>query len=165
MNEISDVDAAWIAGLLEGEGSFFPLVREGKRTLARTSMGSCDLDVLERLREITGIGSILKVARSDRPSHKPHWTWTVQRHQDAIDLMSRIHHLMGARRADRITEVFNQVDDPLKPFCPRGHNLDDPSNWFMRRGGLACRSCASEKKKESTILQPLDHHKTPAPST
>jgi len=46
-------EAAWLAGILEGEGSFL----SGKSIAIQVTM--TDLDVLERLQPITGLGRVL----------------------------------------------------------------------------------------------------------
>ena len=53
---ISEIDLAWIAGLLDGEGCF---TKKSKR--GRTIMICCqmtDMDVLEKLKEKMGCGRI-----------------------------------------------------------------------------------------------------------
>jgi hypothetical protein len=99
----------WVAGLLEGEGSFYSV--KPKQTV-RIACSMTDLDVLEKLQSLTGCGSIFKLTK--RQSHwKDAWNWTITGRQ-AVELMRELLPYMGARRSERIRELLayweNRVD-------------------------------------------------------
>lgn len=55
--ELSDVDAAYIAGFLDGEGSIF-IYEKMNRPRLRVAFANNDLGVLEWISKMTGVGSI-----------------------------------------------------------------------------------------------------------
>lgn len=97
---MTDTETAWVAGLLEGEGSFLAVGRPEAPKRPRVSMQSTDLDVLTRLRDTTGVGTIHQIR--SRPNRKPCWGWSVQRYGDAVWLMDAVYDLMGERRRCQI---------------------------------------------------------------
>jgi hypothetical protein len=89
----------WVAGLLEGEGSFMVVTTHGQ-SRPRVSMQSTDLDVLERLEAVTGVGHICDVGV--RNGRKFCWQWAAGAIEDAFWLMDCVYPLMGARRQGQI---------------------------------------------------------------
>ncbi|MEV6285109.1 LAGLIDADG family homing endonuclease [Kribbella sp. NPDC051770] len=83
---------AWTAGLVEGEGTF---TNTKSSSVLRVVM--TDLDVLERLERVTGVGRIRSIA-SRQPHHKQAYSWTVQRRQHLEPLAMQLWPLMGERR-------------------------------------------------------------------
>lgn len=64
-------ETAWVAGIIEGEGTFFL----DKRGFSKIKVAMTDLDVLERLQEWTGCGNITGPVL--RGKYKPIYSWTV----------------------------------------------------------------------------------------
>jgi hypothetical protein len=83
---------AWIAGLVEGEGTF---TNSSSSSVLRVVM--TDLDVLERLERITGVGYIRSIP-SRQPHHKQAYSWTVKRREHLEPLAMLLWPLMGERR-------------------------------------------------------------------
>lgn len=100
---MTDAERAWVAGFLEGEGSFLLLDGRGPRVSAQ----STDLDVLERVKETTGLGRVYVVTH--RAGRKPCWQWMVCRRNDATRLMEELRPLMGERRVGQIDRVLGVV--------------------------------------------------------
>lgn len=142
---MTPTETAWLAGILEGEGSFFELKRPKKRTLARVSMAMTDHDIVERVAEVTGVGTVKHVPRRSRPDRKPIWHWVVQRNNDAVDVMKAVRPWMGERRTERIDGVLAVAADSNVAECSNGHDVDDPTNVFMRRGWAYCRQCFGDR--------------------
>jgi len=105
---------AWVAGLLEGEGCFFPIEyktpKYGPYVYARVAVLMTDLDVLQRIQDLTGVGKITGPTIRENPKHKPIWKWTVTKHRDALLLMEAVYPWMGSRRRARIDEVLAMVE-------------------------------------------------------
>lgn len=105
--EISAVDLAWLAGFLEGEGSFMGGRQSG--TLAsgapktsvriRVTAPSTDFDVLYRVQSIAG-GEIY--GPTQREACKPLYQWALVRRARAVELMELLRPHMGARRVEQI---------------------------------------------------------------
>ncbi len=101
-------DLHWLAGFLEGEGSFLSisnLSRNGKKRYwyPRISAASTDEDVIKRA------GAIMNATVHGpyiRGTHKPCWhLQTVC--SNAIGWMMTLYPLMGVRRQVKITQVLN----------------------------------------------------------
>ena len=101
----STLDIAWLAGLLEGEGSFFVKTRSPFKITV--SMSSTDHDVLLRAQRIAGGTITGPVTRTlAREGTKPVWCWTVNRRADAAALMMSVLPFLGERRATKVREVL-----------------------------------------------------------
>lgn len=96
---MSPLDIAWLAGFMEGEASIGAWNASGRKSnipskitkYARVSISSTDLEILERVHTLTGIGSIvLHYAGNRKESHKQSWTWTVGKAEDIIHLLCTV---------------------------------------------------------------------------
>jgi hypothetical protein len=114
IRQMTEVELAWVAGLLEGEGCFFPIEYKTKGyrpyTYARVAVLMTDLDVLQRLQELTGIGHSDGPTPRKDPRHKPIWHWVASENKESITLMRAVYPLMGERRRARIDEVLALVE-------------------------------------------------------
>jgi len=108
--QLSDLDLGWIAGFLEGEGTFGRYKTNGKHAYARVVCGSSDLDQIERLQTLLGgVGTIHKTkVREGREHHKPFWNWQLSAGKQAEGVMRLVYPHMSPRRQ-------GQIDDALKP--------------------------------------------------
>lgn len=110
----------WVAGLLEGEGSFFTQTNSAS---PRVACSMTDLDVLEKLRMSVGRGSIHPITK--RQSHwKDAWIFTA-RGRDAEAIMDAIYPYMGKRRQAKISEV-------LKFYRENGRDFKHPKENQLR---------------------------------
>lgn len=103
--EINEIDLAWVAGLLEGEGSF--CIAKKKDRPSNYPIITCnmtDLDVIERLRGITGVGSIVSIQPPGNT--KRQYRWRVARHNDCFVLAGLLYPYMGTRRRKQIEELL-----------------------------------------------------------
>lgn len=109
LNPMTSEDVAWVAGLLEGEGTF---VGNGRRNAIRATM--TDLDVLEQVQRITGCGNIYRVTRR-AAHHKQAYIWSVRRNRHVTELAACIAPLLSTRRRDQLAHMglFNGVARPL----------------------------------------------------
>lgn len=91
-------DVVWLAGLLEGEGSFD--LQRGRYPRVRLAM--TDRDVVGRA--ATLFGSSIRLTL--RVPHKPTWHAEIQGER-AVEVMRAVLPFMGARRSQRIAEVLS----------------------------------------------------------
>lgn len=96
----------WLAGILEGEGSFFIRKLKGKE-YPTIAVKMTDQDVVERIKQITGVGTIC-TQKPDKLNWKQTYKWQVAKSLDAINLMRLVLPLMGQRRKIRIKSILNQ---------------------------------------------------------
>jgi len=91
----NDLDIAWLAGLLEGEGSFW------FNGSPRVKVAMTDRDIIQRAANLMGTPVHKRNGIHDR---KTIWT-TELGGKGAVRIMNRILHLMGRRRTAKITEI------------------------------------------------------------
>lgn len=90
----------WFAGLFEGEGSIF-IPNPKTQNSPRMTIAMNDLDIIERVRDITGVGNILR----DKKMHR----WQVNRTNDVLHLLCSIVPILGERRRSQVTNVLNKI--------------------------------------------------------
>jgi hypothetical protein len=99
-----DADWAWVAGIIEGEGNL-ALRRSGRTASTRCQLQvqvkMCDLDVIEQLRERTGVGQIYGPRIGRKANHSPSWIWAVNRTDEVQLVLLRILPWLGKRRFER----------------------------------------------------------------
>lgn len=108
---MTPVEAAWLAGILEGEGAFIlvkrPLASGETAKYPRIQLGMTDRDVVDRARVLVGAGRIYvqdRTETSDR-HNKPLYSWAVQG-PAARSVIEEIYPLLGERRRGRIDEIL-----------------------------------------------------------
>lgn len=99
---IPPAEVAWLAGILEGEGSF---ISKGQ---ARIQVSMTDQDIITRLAELTGVGRVYAVRRQ-KPHHKDAWLWTVNRPVHVEYIIRRVLPWLGQRRTIAAKDVLNKI--------------------------------------------------------
>lgn len=97
---------AWLAGLIEGEGCILVGKRENGAKSFRIAVNMTDKDVLCRVAEISGIGSVRGPFQPVNAKHKPFYRWNINRGEYVMALLSALYPFMGERRKGRINEAF-----------------------------------------------------------
>lgn len=101
-------DLYWLAGILEGEGSFLKgPPSKPNQPLIKIEM--TDKDVIVRVSKIFGIGYYF----ADRKPYKRVYR-TILRGSSAVVLMRKLYPLMGIRRKDQITKAIHSYRFRLK---------------------------------------------------
>lgn len=100
LNAMDRADTAWVAGILEGEGWFGWNNTHRPRRTPIVNVTMTDLDILERLQAVTGVGHICAEKLRDRC--KQSYRWRVSKSADAWLLMEAVRPWMGARRGSKI---------------------------------------------------------------
>jgi hypothetical protein len=150
-------DLYWLAGIMEGEGSFY-MHPEGGRLYLRTSLSMTDEDVVARCHEITGVGTF-GGPYEGRENAKTYWTWKISRQTDAAAVMMTLLPLMGERRSAKIREclsAWQAVDHPgsnaTKTHCAYGHPFDEVNTMVLQsaknHGKRVCRSCQTRRRQK-----------------
>ena len=137
----------WLAGLLEGEGSF------GWRDKANSAwlhLGMTDLDVVRDAANIMNcyIGIITLKTKGSKTAYQ------ISLHGlKAIIIMRKILPYMKERRSAKINEVILKYELFSKNktnFCKRGHDLTLGYNVRIKKNGYrCCRKCDSVTRKVS----------------
>lgn len=93
-------DAAWLAGLLDGEGCF-----DAPRSNPRVRLKMADTDVV--LRAAALIGATVHIETPGQPGHKP--LMVAQLTGDrAVSVMLAVLPWLGARRTAKVTEIVTK---------------------------------------------------------
>ena len=104
---MTNTQIAWVAGLFEGEGSIH--IRPTQRGVV-LSLSSTDLDILNRLQELTG-GLIRQKIRRSAPAHwKPVWEWKLHSISETKALLNSLLPYFGERRACKTLDALDQLD-------------------------------------------------------
>lgn len=90
---------AWLAGLVEGEGT---LIKIGGRPKLAVQM--TDQDVIRKAEFIAGMGRTYRCGRQ-QAHHKDSWKWQVGNHRHAMALMWALWPWLGERRRLRVQEL------------------------------------------------------------
>lgn len=110
-------DWAWVAGLLEGEGTMGVYdIHKAKGTTKRVSLACnmCDEDIVKRLPILTGVGKVHYLPWSAKePNKKPQWRWAVHKRADVRSVLQGVMPWLGKRRAAKATEVLDFIEISL----------------------------------------------------
>ncbi len=113
LSVITPEQVAWVAGMIEGEGSFIIDRREGgRRTYAspRIQVSMTDRDVIERLRDLCG-GRVAFEPQHGKMNRQDQWRWSLQGYDAVAALGPLILPWLGERRAVRYQEVMAIVEE------------------------------------------------------
>lgn len=99
---ISDLELGWLAGILEGEGSFSK-GPPSKPRMSRIQMQTTDEDVISRVARILGVRYCKIADRTDTGLRQTKSAFHVQlRGSRAVAWMRQLRPLMGQRRQQQI---------------------------------------------------------------
>lgn len=104
----TDVNIAWVAGIIEGEGNF-NLRKDSKSARIRVRM--TDKDVLDKLLQITKIGKINGPYKRNNPKWKDSWDWTVGIKKEFIELSYAILPWLLSRRKSVCLYILSIVEN------------------------------------------------------
>lgn len=109
---MTDLQAAWLAGLFEGEG-WITHTRNGKiATRWQVGISMTDQDVIERVLEITGCGHITDHDRGKvLPGRKTVYRWCVSSKAEMIFIINSILPLLSSRRRSRALEALASIHE------------------------------------------------------
>lgn len=113
---MTETELHWLAGWLEGEGSFVVTSgvspRNGKRyPRIRINGVSTDHDVLRHVQRLAG-GTVNGPYTRTAGGGKQYWTWTLSTHKTALPLLVKLKPLMVAER--RRSQVSNAIEAAQK---------------------------------------------------
>lgn len=118
---MTDVEAAWAAGLYEGEGSVTVMEKASGRPSLQFCLGSTDADVLHRFFGVVGVGHIR--GPYVRGKRKPFWTWSAHGYDVARLILDSFGPHLGERRLKRLKEVIALEPPPRKRMAARNRKL------------------------------------------
>ena len=153
---------AWIAGFMEGEGSFI---------VSRSTVTVCAVQVqkepLERLQIALG-GSMHCYTNS---YHSLYWRWSLHG-SHAIGVAMTLYTFMSPKRKEQIRKMISLwkrrpgKNNKLTTHCPRGHALTPDNTYVMSGRHRGCKECyrtyyGKQQELVAVNLQPLGSGDTP----
>lgn len=104
----SEIQIAWAAGLIEGDGCIF---LKTNSCLPCVQAEMTDIDVLQRLQSIFG-GIIVPIKQDPKhPTWKKTWTWKICKASEAAICINKIRPYLLSRRgskADEVMSIYNR---------------------------------------------------------
>jgi hypothetical protein len=105
---LSQIEVGWLAGLFEGEGTFFMsrnIVNKKVYPSPRVVISMTDRDVIEKVSQLVGtkVCSAKPYGVSKKYTYKVHLVG-----KKAITFMEAILPLMGKRRSEKILSIISQ---------------------------------------------------------
>lgn len=110
-------DIAWLAGLLEGEGSIFERPQNSRPSWT-ISIEMTDKDVVERAAKVWGHGNVRKVPKRQRPQSlgtKDIYVWRFEDRGQVYALLAAIYPWLGNRRRKKAKKALKALP-PVTPF-------------------------------------------------
>lgn len=162
MNQESE--AAWAAGIFEGEGCFAVDRRCHGSPRLRVTM--TDEDVIRRLHQaVGGRGSVCAVSRKDsKPHWKQPWLWTVTNEEDVLAVVTMFLPWLGERRRARWDEIWSawmKHCDSLQRKCEScGEHLIARDHRSRFCNAPPCRKARNKRAKRlwyvRTVVEPRE---------
>lgn len=147
---MSEAEIAWLAGILEGEGSFMAWIRTRGDRGVRIQMGSTDKDILDRIADMVSIGTVRLVpAQHNKFGTKPLWIWALTSKTDVRILAQRLLPWLGERRRKQAEAIIESTEGLLvRPggVCSKGHLIEGENRLQNGRSAI-CRTCANERRR------------------
>lgn len=98
---MTDAEAAWMAGLFEGEGCIWV---HGNYVSLQIEMG--DEDVVSRFFHLASCGNVT-VYTPPNPKHSTMYKWRVADHNNVCRLLTAMTPWFGDRRSYKVLEAVN----------------------------------------------------------
>jgi hypothetical protein len=152
MKIMTDIELAWLAGLLEGEGSFINQTSRwrGRRYIyVRVCIQMTDLDIIERVRTVTGVPNKIfepKITISGRKQMYRFWIDG----QKAYDLMTLLRPFMGHRRQGQI-DTAQANNQSLSKEARSIITAESSSKSWDKKTGLNNQKRAAIEKDERPV--------------
>lgn len=156
---MTNINCAWVAGLLEGEGSF--IISRRKSTNGSTyptfsvKCGMCDKDALEKLMKLSEMGNVTGPHLNKKnPRAKPVWYWSTNRRECVRALCLAILPWMGSRRRIRIEQVLMTLDNSGQTVWQHGSRQGYDKHKCRCSG---CRAAHAKHHRERRMRKKYAH--------
>lgn len=146
----------WLAGLLEGEGSFLKGPPSSPNQ-PRIGIQMTDYDIIWRVSKMFGV-KYVQPRRYEKNGWKQCYC-AVLRGSKAVDLMKRLRPLMGSRRKKQIDNALNGYKARKSGDNKRKLNWDKVSDiaWALKMGESPASLARKFKVSHFTIRQIRDN--------
>lgn len=160
--DMNEVEAAWFAGLFEGEGCITRATRRskwGETHYYTLKINMTDEDVIRRISDVTGYRSLYG-PHQPKGNRKPYWAWECQNRQEVVRILTAIRSHLGQRRRAKADEVLawsaaKDADAARRLVeCRAGHDLTvENATYIDSKGTVMCRLCRNADRRERNARQ------------
>jgi hypothetical protein len=155
----TDLEIAWLAGLLEGEGCF--LIQHHASPSIQLCMN--DYDVVAKAARIMEMSlDRIHLKKTNQPNHKPGYVLRCDG-PEAFVWMRAIRPHMGDRRGAKIDYIIFTVKaarphiDKGRDVCRKGHSIKYEWEYYVGSSGQRqCKRCLGVNPKPSVRFVPID---------
>lgn len=141
---MTEIETAWLAGLLEGEGCFGDNHRGG----VKIQVTMTDKDVVERVAQFFGKQSVSCYDKKLPPNRKPRYYVQIGG-QRCVEIMTAVLPHMGERRSAMIRRLLWErskapgrgAHSRARTACPYGHPLDGVQIGKRGKKFRYCKTC------------------------
>lgn len=121
---MNEIETAWLAGLLEGEGCF-GLYQKKSTTGESYPVFTCEIrmtdkDVLDKVVEITKLGKVGGPRVNNGLGHKPIFHWKLTKKSEVAFVLKAVLPLMCSRRSDKIKLILETMESSARPTWRHG---------------------------------------------
>lgn len=131
MNEMTDVEIAWVSGIFEGEGCISIRKRgrgrdfnldKGIKYEISLNVSMTDKDVVDSLQEKTGAGTVRPINSKALVSrgNKQLYRWTVSKRYDCIELLHYMLPYLHSRRTEKALEALERAEEAQREYDYHG---------------------------------------------
>lgn len=151
-------DLYWLAGLLEGEGSFQSPPPSDPNS-PRVCLHMTDKDVVEKAQNLINAGHIyFEEARQENWSDS--WKLTVKG-KPAVKLMMKVKPLMGERRTKQIEDAVEEYDEHLDAKSKSPYSSDEVITAIKRiEEGEALTDISEDLEMKYQFVKDLSAERT-----
>lgn len=105
-NKMSEINKAWLAGLLDGEGTIVFYQSPSNHEVYRISIGNTFRKLIDKIFEVSGIGKITTY-KSRNPKHNQVWYWNVCGENAKLLLKQMLPYLIVKK--EKALKIINQI--------------------------------------------------------
>lgn len=136
-----DLQVAYLAGLLEGEGCFINVAGSNTGGVA-IKISMTDLDVLQAVHAVFGGSCSGEPRQPGTLGYKPMYSWYLCGRERVAELLEAVRPYMGGRRTGKIDEILAWIADSLdrEAHCQKGHPFSE-TGFTLSSGKRRCRIC------------------------
>ena len=145
MNELTESQTAWLAGIYEGEGSC--AITSGRAI--RVEIVMTDEDIVKRIHGLTGVGSVKEVSTRNE-EYKQAYRWGIGS-VEAVTFLRSILPWLGSRRSERANDAIlnwqtnRSQSTASDESCVHGHLYSAEGNRRTKYG--TCHFCNLETSR------------------
>lgn len=133
------IDLAWIAGFLEGEGSFHGNVASSQITVSAVQVNP---EPLKNLQAVLG-GTLYQYTNK---AGCVFWRWAIHG-SHAIGVAFTVYHWLSRRRRQQVVKMVSHWkacpgrNNSLTTRCPLGHEYTRENIYLSTAGRRSCKEC------------------------